>query len=237
MRAHLVRGRTALIPVKAITWSKPARAINVHSDWSHPPPIPVRKRLQLRAAGVAAATAAPVWYRGFHPFALQCLNFWSWSSTNHGRWQVDNWHVANWMVSNGHRSAVVPSKFSQHGSWTDSMGLYKAGGEAGSDSPTWLQMTRLRRQQRLSGKIISRDLSRTVVCLKTSAHIWTTSVRPICDTAMPSKGHSCCSRPLVSCSYIHQTQNNVIYQENCLPIGGLGLTITSSWQETLKKNK
>lgn len=126
MRAHLVRGRTALIPVKAITWSKPARAIIVHSDWSHPPPIPVRKRLQLRAAGVAAATAAPVWYCGFHPFDLQCLNFWSWSSTNDGRWQVDNWHMADWMVSNGHHFAVVPLKFSQHGSWTDSMGLLQS---------------------------------------------------------------------------------------------------------------
>lgn len=36
------------------------------------------------------------------------------------------------------------------------MGLYKTGGEAGSDGPTWLQMMHLSRQHRLSGKIISR---------------------------------------------------------------------------------
>lgn len=57
---------------------------------------------------------------------------------------------------NGERWSSFCLKFSQHGSWTDSMGLYKTGGEAGSDSTTWLQMMRLSRQHRLSGKIISR---------------------------------------------------------------------------------
>lgn len=57
MWAYLVSGRTALISLKAITWSKRARAINVHSDWSHPPPTPVGTQPQLPAAGVTAAAA------------------------------------------------------------------------------------------------------------------------------------------------------------------------------------
>lgn len=47
MRRRLFSGTTALISLKAITWSKTARAINVHSDWSYLPRIPVRKPLKL----------------------------------------------------------------------------------------------------------------------------------------------------------------------------------------------
>lgn len=201
MQAHLVNGRTALISLKAITWSKTARAINVHSDWSHPPQFPVRK------------------WKSFHPCTLQCLIF---GLEVAPVMEDDKLILTCGKLNSEQRSWVCCSSISSHGvvlslslpSWFSGT-FQNWWGISQTYDVSW-STTKITLVNDFTCATAA-DLSRPAVCLETSTHFCTTSAWPVCDTTVPSKERSCCSGPLLSCSDIHQMKKNVTFKGTACP--------------------